>query len=495
MADWTMEEPAAVWAPRGLPMAPASVFGSCPQTSVPNPRGGQLFDYAATQDLFEVDSHNTQMTIHSNSTPPIRVFEEKAHEFKLDMDMMKMRMHRYPPSIQALGESHTVPRLVAIGPYHHWRDQLKKAEKAKHVAAYHCIRESGRSVQEMYDAVISVAYDARRLYDDDVMAGIGDDDFLPMMFYDACFLVQYLALRTGRSKSMDPSLRSFFDFNSKAIHRDVMLLENQLPWRVVVTVMSFRPVPVPLEKLIARWRNYLQDRKVTEQKPSTTSLALDNDSYEPPHLLGLCRYYVVGSSTKLPTVANKSISISVSAIELAEIGITLKANETTDLAHMGLNKRGAFFTELSLAPLSLTDGRVSRLINMAALELCTTSSFRYARAEDSAVCSYLRLLSMLVNREDDVHELRTKGILQGGSGLTNKEALDFFTKLQSRLPHGRCYVRTMEQIENYRVKRRMWIKVYAFVYRNIKTILTVITATAALVGIFGTLISLKARLH
>ncbi|CAO2145771.1 unnamed protein product [Urochloa humidicola] len=349
----------------------------------------------------------------------------------------------------------------------------------------------------MYDAVVSVAYDARRLYDDDVMAGIGDDDFLPMMFYDACFLVQYLVLRTGPSKNMDPSLRSFFDFNSKAIHRDVMLLENQLPWRVVATMMSFRPVPLDLEKLIARWRHYLRDRKGTEQKPSTSLLALDNDGYEPPHLLGLFRYYVVGSSTKLlPTVANKeSISISVSAIELAEIGVTLKANETTDLAHMGLNKRGAFFTELSLAPLSLTDGRASRLINMAALELCTTSSFRHARAEDSAVCSYLRLLSMLVNREDDVHELRTKGILQGGSGLTNKEALDFFTKLQSRLPHGPCYVRTMLQIENYRAKRRMRIKVYAFVYRNIKTIVTVITATAALFGIFGTLISLKARLH
>ncbi|CAN6362439.1 unnamed protein product [Urochloa humidicola] len=493
MADWTMEEPAAVWAP-GLPMALAftEIFGSCPKTS------GQLFEHAATQESFEVDLHNTQMMVHNNGSP-IRVFEEKAHEFKVDMDMMKMRMHRYPPSVQALGESHTVPRLVAIGPYNHGRDQLKKAEKAKHVAAYHCIRESEQSVQEMYDAVVSVAYDTRRLYDDDVMAGISDDDFLPMMFYDACFLVQYLVWRTSGSKNMDPSLRSFFDFNSKLIHRDVMLLENQLPWRVVATVMSFRPVP--LEKLIAPWRHYLRDRKVVaEQKP--TSLALDDDSYEPPHLLGLFRYYVVGSSsssssiTKLPTLAKiASISISVSAIELAEIGITLKANETTDLAHMGLNKRGAFFAELSLAPLSLTDGRASRLINMAALELCTTSEFLHARAEDSAVCSYLRLLSMLVNREDDIHELRKKGILQGGSGLTNKEALDFFTGLQSRLPEGPCYVLTMIQIENYRVKKRMQIKVYAFVYRNIKTILTIITATAALVGIFGTLITLKARLH
>ncbi|CAO1939903.1 unnamed protein product [Urochloa humidicola] len=495
MADWSTEEPAGVWSP-GLPMALefTEILGiSCPQmTCVASHRGGQLFEYAAaTQDSFQVDLHNScmQTKIH-NSSSPIHVFEETAHEFKVDMDMMKMKMHRYPPSIRALGESHAVPGIVSIGPYHHGRDQLKKAEKVKHVAAYHCIRESGRSVQEMYNAVVSVAYDARLLYDEDVMAGIGNSDFLPMMFYDACFLAQYLAWRTGRSKELDPSLRSFFDFNCKGIHRDVMLLENQLPWRVVAAVMSFRPVP--LEKLVATWRHYLRDRKVAGS--SSTSL---DESYEPPHLLGLFRFYVAGSSSinKPPTVAIDSVSISISAIELAEIGITLTANETTDLAHMGLTKRGAFFAELSLAPLSLTDGRASRLINMAALELSTTSNFRHARAEDSAVCSYLRLLAMLVNREEDVHQLRTKGILQGGSGLTNKEALDFFTRLQSRLPHGQCYVHTMIQIENYRLKRRIRIKVYAFVYRNIKTIITVITVTAALTGIFGTLMSLKARLH
>lgn len=81
-----------------------------------------------------------------------------------------------------------------IGPYHHGQDHLKPAEKAKHVAAYHCIRESGHSVQEMYDAVASLDQYARGLYDKDVVAGIGDDDFLPMMFYDACFLVLHAHL-------------------------------------------------------------------------------------------------------------------------------------------------------------------------------------------------------------------------------------------------------------------------------------------------------------
>jgi hypothetical protein len=67
------------------------------------------------------------------------------------------------------------------------------------------------------------------------------------------------------------------------------------------------------------------------------------------------------------------MSFSVSAIELAEIGITLTASKTTELVHMCVNKKGNLFAELSLAPLSLDYTRASVLLNMAALELCVTS--------------------------------------------------------------------------------------------------------------------------
>ncbi|XP_062182193.1 uncharacterized protein LOC133886536 [Phragmites australis] len=486
LANLTMEP--AVWAP-GLPVA---IFGGCLQTSVPSSGGGQLVEHAAAtqNDPIEKPAQEFEVGLEMKIQNPIHVFEKAAHEFDADIDMMKVKMHRYPSNIGALGEWHTVPMVVAIGPYHHDREHLKQAEKVKHVAAYHCIRDSGHSVQETYDAVVSVAHDARSLYDKDVVAGIGDDDFLPMMFYDACFLVQYMLSCTPTgSEEMDPSLRSFLDSNDRDIVHDVMLLENQLPWRVVETVMRFRPVP--LEEFFTCLKRCLQDRKVREKEP----FVLD-DSYQPPHLLGLLRFYIVGrSNTKRPPKPEtESISFSVSAIELAEIGITLAANKTTELIHMGVKKKGPIFAELSLAPLSLDDARASWLVNMAALELCTIPRFEDAEDEESAVCSYLLLLDMFVDREEDVHELRTKHLLQGGGGLTNKEALDFFRSLQG-LRLGSCYVRVMEEIENYRVKRRMWIKVHAFVYKNMRTIVMVISAIGALVGIFGTIRSLKVHAH
>jgi len=127
----------------------------------------------------------------------------------------------------------------------------------------------------------------------------------------------------------------------------------------------------------------LQDCKVSKEDP----LFVLDDGYKPPHLLGLLRLYVVGRSKAnlKPPKETESISVSVSAIELAEIGITLKANETTELIDMGVKKRGALFSELYLPPLSLNRSRASWLVNMAALELCTISYLDDIKDEDSAV--------------------------------------------------------------------------------------------------------------
>ena len=159
---------------------------------------------------------------------------------------------------------------------------------------------------------------------------------------------------------------------------------------------------------------------------------------------------------------------------------------------MGVKNKRVLFAEISLPPLSLDHARASWLVNMAAFEVCTTPNFQAVDDKESVVSSYLLLFAMLVDREEDVHELRRKRLLQGGGGLTNKEALDLFTSLQG-LPLGSSYIRIMEEIENYRVKRRTQTKLHAFVYKNLRIIVTVFSAVGVLAGIFGSLMSLGRR--
>jgi len=87
-------------------------------------------------------------------------------------------------------------------------------------------------------------------------------------------------------------------------------------------------------------------------------------------------------------------------------------------------------------------------------------------------------------------ELQARGLLLGGGGLTDQQALSFFTSLQG-LRRGRCYLRIMRDIERYKEERRMRIKMYSFFHNNKRIIAAVVSALGALGGITATLQSIR----
>jgi len=423
----------------------------------------------------------------------VEVFKQAAESFKDKHDQMDMKIHLFPASMEDLAAKYAAPDVVSIGPYHHGRTlALQQMESTKLVAAWHFINDSDCSVEEVYGAVCEIADEARSHYDEDKVRGIGDDDFKPMMFYDGCFLLKFILHCSGGA--VDPLLSSAFSSDDNGIARDVGLLENQLPWVVVETLKRFMPAPLDLVKFTGNVKDSLQARQQLEDVP----IPWDN-TYTPPHLLGLLRYYIVGS-THAGTVSSKPLSekakkfsISVSAIELAEIGIEITATKSTaGLKEMGIDSKASLISgELCLAPVSLDHGNASFLVNMAALELCTTPDFFEYDEDRSTVCSYLCLLGMVTDSENDVQELRKKHILQGGAGLANSDALDLFTSLEKHLRPGSAYLRIMSDIENYKIHRSVRTKVYRFGYKNFKTIAKVAAAIVGFGGFLGTLKSLK----
>ena len=143
------------------------------------------------------------------------------------------------------------------------------------------------------------------------------------------------------------------------IDHDVMLLDNQLPWLVVKAILRFRPVP--LEVLHNSLKGCLQDRKVNKED----HFVVMDDGYEPPHLLGLLRLYVVGRSKAnlKPPKETESISVSVSAIELAEIGITLKAEGPKPATRGGVNgSRSKFLRNSNRRSISLKSPKPSSVL-------------------------------------------------------------------------------------------------------------------------------------
>ncbi|KAM3215084.1 hypothetical protein ACQJBY_067198 [Aegilops geniculata] len=125
---------------------------------------------------------------------------------------------------------------------------------------------------------------------------------------------------------------------------------------------------------------------------------------------------------------------------------------------------------------------------MAAYEACVSAIHP---SGGFVISSYISLLAMLMDKEEDVHELRAKHLVR--SFFSNHELLVFFKDLARHMCLGYRYFVITEKIEAFKRGRPMRIAAHRFVYNNFKTIVAVLSIAGVLAGIFRTLMSLKQR--
>ncbi|TVU43575.1 hypothetical protein EJB05_10055, partial [Eragrostis curvula] len=406
------------------------------------------------------------------------------------LDRASTKIHRFPPGLRGIGGDngrYIKPSVVAIGPYHRGSPHLQEMEKIKLAAAYYLSRSSPHFTKEAYHKVLSVVGDARGCYDadDPAVKGLGDAEFASMMFNDGCFLLQYMICRQQEGSPF----HMFTQSSGPSIIKDIFLFENQIPWLVLETLIKESlSIDVEVHQFVA---NLGEEFFPKLNKRSSTEID-DATSYKPPHLLGLLRYTQI-RGIRRETPRSSSLSLSRSAAELAQIGIKLTASPEPWFGDVSVKKK-CIFGELSVSPLFLNDVTACWLVNMAALEASTAIPFSRDwkdSATDSsfAVSSYLSVLAMLMDRKEDVHELRGKGVLR--SIFSNTQTLAFFKGLGQHLELGPSFLATLEDIEAYKRRRPVRTVVHKFVYNNYKVMATVLSIAGVLAGIFRALYSLK----
>ncbi|KAJ6741717.1 hypothetical protein OIU85_015858 [Salix viminalis] len=364
------------------------------------------------------------------------------------------------------------PSVVSLGPYHHGKQALMEMEEfIKFPMACQFVRDCGISFEEMLSKVKELNIDASKCYEEDIIAKFNKDQFAQMMFLDGCFILQFLICFMQKPENLKMN-----SHDAGLITKDLFLLENQLPFSVLKSLMSLRyktsdrgggermklfvdfcqhirAIPPRRDSCRDKISKYF-GKLVSKSLSSASGLSV-GDQGEPAHLLEFFHMQFVehqasprdhtsqtsrqeDDSRMNPIDKHSSIYRYHPAMELRRVGIHFKPSKTnlfTDVQFKPSLPTG----QLKIPPLLINDSTESLLLNLVAYEAC---------ASKEVVTSYICFMDSLIDHAEDVRLLRSKGILINKFG-SDQQVADLFNGIAKCLvPHPFVYASVKMKIES-----------------------------------------------
>ncbi|XP_010242105.2 PREDICTED: putative UPF0481 protein At3g02645 [Nelumbo nucifera] len=404
------------------------------------------------------------------------------------------------------------PSVVSLGPYHSGKPHLQRMEQYKFVSLKQYFKHDDDSVPFGEEEVIArcfqnftrAAINAKNWYEIAVPEN-EENPFVWMMFLDICFLLNFMEQAVGTKTPSsevaggDNNLRLSSQEEAFVV-RDIMLLENQLPFELVKTFCNIkrsvepilrgeagegrqmyrrmmleidRSVPVAqqqqqqqqqsrrssgtshmepyalmnafVDKLIRHYS--LEKQTPTSSSSSAISSSNPSAQVQPKHLLDLLRRKIIGeestsnNSDEQQSTGGQWYSFR-SIKELKDAGIKFKKTGTNQLKNIRFNSK-LFRGELYLPVIMVDDSTKSRLLNIIAYEM------GQGGPPDRAVTSYACFMDSLIDSAEDVKELRSGGILLNALG-SDEEVADLFNTLTTGVtPEPGAYAHVKSSIESH----------------------------------------------
>ncbi|WMV23171.1 hypothetical protein MTR67_016556 [Solanum verrucosum] len=124
------------------------------------------------------------------------------------------------------------PKMVSIGPYHKNEPQLVSMEKYKLLYLQRFLqRNKSLDVESCISELEKLKEDAIKCYDD--IEDVDTDEFCKMLLLDGCFVVEFIRDRCQLWEGEEEIFNSNIGCIQNQILRDLMLLENQLPFFIL----------------------------------------------------------------------------------------------------------------------------------------------------------------------------------------------------------------------------------------------------------------------
>ncbi|RHN45549.1 hypothetical protein MtrunA17_Chr7g0232521 [Medicago truncatula] len=151
------------------------------------------------------------------------------------------------------------------------------------------------------------------------------------------------------------------------------------------------------------------------------------------------------SEENIPLITYRSIQ------DLRAVGIRLKSSKTQRPTEIDFSA-GWFAAKLTLPRIRVDNTTAATFLNQIAYEICPDFD------NDYEICSFSAFLASLIDRPEDVKELRSKGILLNLLG-SDEEVVNLFNIISTNVVHyGKTFYEVRRKIhEHYSNKYKTWI--------------------------------------
>ncbi|KAL3744258.1 hypothetical protein ACJRO7_013505 [Eucalyptus globulus] len=363
---------------------------------------------------------------------------------------------RVPEHIREVDEKAYNPRVVAIGPFHRDRPELKAMEAQKLRLYEELVKQIGDEGREvgLRTVIKKLEGRARNCYSEEFDC-ISSEEFVQMMVLDGCFIVELMRLYHKSNQDGEHLEEPIFAtrWMLPSITRDLLMLENQLPFFVLQEIYKLTIVSekeTPLNKLALLFFEPLRPQKgeyseikLQDQGKHHHLLALFHSSFLP------CDYHRPSPRRGMRWNRQESLPGKFWLDEvriLRRSGIKLRSNPG-NLLNIEFENR-----ELRIPTLFIDDSTGPLFRNLLAYEQCNAFAAPYFTC-------YAIFLNSIITMPEDIEILQDTGIIKQ-SKARDEEVVSLINSLTKELVFdlhdmNDCYI--AQQIEDINAFCRTWM--------------------------------------
>ncbi|KAL4191868.1 hypothetical protein AMTRI_Chr06g169380 [Amborella trichopoda] len=408
-----------------------------------------------TIDMANVGSRNEAQEITEHGTMVVAKIESGNEAVPMATEIAEQGSENIEPGNESAWKNHSVykvpafmakmhegaftPKLISMGPYHHGNPDLLPMEEHKRRALKHFLKRTGKPRQHYLDALQNVEHKLVACYDWSHVSAPESAEFLKMMLFDGCFLIELhrstCYRQTAYYEQNDPIFNNIDAPYAYHLYNDMIMVENQIPLLVLHTLLGDVPFSEvnklvlelfdepPTLELPGLGLHLLDVRikgKLGEQSPSV-------EKEEEP--ASRRRHLMPGLSCCLQDSEGKSSSHHASnqdkdydgwdfklpsATELYEAGVKFKRSHQDGFMNISFDHG-----ELRLPLLNVTDNTESYLLNYMAFEQLGGA---WLGNDGTKVSSFVVFMEDLIDTAKDVQILQHARILKNGLGSDDQVA-------------------------------------------------------------------------